>query len=173
MTKIEEKALSKKIFEATQMGYEEKLRKLILQLKKFSDCSEADCTEALELASEKGYAPCVKLLIPVSKPKAGKSCALLWASFGGHTECVKLLIPVSDPKSDNSGALRLASMKDHQDCVELLLPHSDISKFSDKEWLKISSDMQNIIRSYYSKTSLEQNVLFNNQISDSKKIHKI
>jgi ankyrin repeat protein len=50
------------------------------------------------LAATKGHLEIVKLLIPVSDPKAGGSYALRLAAENGHLEIVKLLIPVSDPE---------------------------------------------------------------------------
>ena len=129
---------------------------------------------ALRWASEKGYTECVKLLIPVSDPKDNDSQALRCASNNGFTECVKLLIPVSAPKAKNSEALRLAAENNRYECVELLLPYSDISKWGENEWRNINSDTQNIIKFYFSKNSLIESVLHNNnKISKSKKPHKI
>ena len=81
---------------------------------------KADNSQALSLAARNGYADCVKLLIPVSDPKADNSKALSLAARNGYADCVKLLIPVSDPKADNSKALREAQENDHLDCVTLL-----------------------------------------------------
>ena len=157
----------KKIIEAAKNGDYEQLRLLIKQSENSNDYNKA-----LEYASKNGHTECVKLLIPVSDTK---NCnALSWASICGHTECVKLLIPVSDPKANNSEALIWAGENNNNDCVELLLPHSDISAWSKEEWRNIDPDVQNIILSYYSKISLEQNVLSNNDRNlKPKKIHKL
>lgn len=80
---------------------------------------------ALVLAAKNGHAECVKLLIPVSDPKAHGSLALSHAASNGHLECVKLLIPVSSPKANDSRALHIASMDGHAECVKILIPVSD------------------------------------------------
>ena len=201
MTNIKEKSLYRKTSEAAIAGDLEQLKRLVKQITNPNDYNEAlqlsainghtECVKlliplsdpkkngsyALRLASEKGHTECVKLLIPVSDPKADNSYALRWASEIGHTECVKLLIPVSDVKTNNSQALRWAS-ESNNNCFELLLPHSDISKWGSGHWENINSDIRNIIRSYYSKISLERSLIENglpnnNQISKSKKSHKI
>ena len=159
----------KQITEAAANGNTEQLNLLIAQYK-----NSINFGEALESASQNGHIECVKLLLPVSNPKFNKSQALRLASENGHTECVKLLIPISDPKVIKSYALRWSAINNYTECVELLLPHSDISNWCEKEWQYISCDMQNIIRSYYSKVSLEQNVLLgDDKILKNKNTHKI
>lgn len=85
---------------------------------------------ALMLACVEGEEEFVRLLLPLSDPKASDrdgETALMLASFG-HPACVALLLPVSDPKaSDADGwtALMWAASSGSQRCVELLLPHSD------------------------------------------------
>ena len=86
---------------------------------------KADNSSALARAAKHGHAECVELLIPVSNPNANNSGALGWAVHNGHAECVKLLIPVSDPKHDNSLALRVAAGQGYLECVKLLIPISD------------------------------------------------
>ena len=73
MTKIKEKSLYEKIIEASSNGSSNQLKILILQSKNniFLDTY----LEALEFASANGHAECVKLLIPVSSPKANNSQA--------------------------------------------------------------------------------------------------
>ena len=102
MTNIKHISLFEQIIKATNIGNKEQLSVLITQSKNIFSCNEYD--EALRRASKIGHAECVKLLIPVSDPKANESYALKIASTFGHIECVKLLIPVSDPKADNSYA---------------------------------------------------------------------
>ena len=68
----------------------------------------------------------MKILIPVSDPKADDSAALMYAAENGHYKCVKLLIPVSDPKADDSAALIYAAENVHYECVKLLIPVSDL-----------------------------------------------
>ena len=46
---------------------------------------------SLQRAAENGDLECVKLLLPVSDPKAMNSYALRWAAENGHVECVELL----------------------------------------------------------------------------------
>lgn len=60
-------------------------------------CSKTTHDHALILASRKGHAQCVALLIPVSNPRSHKSCALSLAVLSGHHHCIDLLLPVSDP----------------------------------------------------------------------------
>jgi hypothetical protein len=60
-----------------------------------------------------------------AQTRRGDSWALREAALGGHADCVKLLIPVSDPKAHESYALRWAAHEGHADCVALLLPASD------------------------------------------------
>ena len=198
MKKLKEKKLSKKIIEAVTADNLEQLDVLFAQSKNNVKYSSAlqwasenghikcvkllipvsdpkmNNSEALRRASKNGHVKCVKLLIPVSDPNANNSYALQLASAAGHTECVKLLIPVSNPKDDYSSALLISSIGNHQDCVELLLPHSDISTWGEEEWKDIDFDMQNVIKSYFSKISLEQSLLNNNnQFTKTKKSHKI
>ena len=45
-------------------------------------------------------------------------------AWGGHKECVRLLLPVSDPKAQDSYALRGSALYGHVECVKLLLPVS-------------------------------------------------
>ena len=131
-------------------------------------------SEALRWASLNGHAECVKLLISVSEPDDDNSHALVCAAQNGHVECVRLLISVSNPKTKNNYALQRAAENDNKNCVELLLPHCDILKWSEENWEDMESDMQHIIKSYYSKISLTQNVLpSNDQILKPKNTHKI
>ena len=170
MTKQKTISILEKINKAVIFNNTEQLSILITQCKK----SIVTMTEALNLASVNGHAECVKLLIPVSDLKSNDSCALRLASRNGHTECVKLLIPVSNAKDIDSFALRLASENGRTDCVELLLPHSDISSWDKEVWHYINYDIQHIILSYYSKTSLINNVSpSNNKVKKSKKSRKI
>jgi ankyrin repeat protein len=91
--------------------------------------AKADESRALRLAAACGHVECVKLLVPVSDPKAGGKKrglrALTLAASNGHSEGVRLLIAVSDPLADDSLALRWAAYKGRADCVALLLPASD------------------------------------------------
>lgn len=87
--------------------------------------SRTHTTKALCEASRNGHAECVKILIPLSDPKANGSEPLCEAATNGHVECVKILIPVSEPKANNSEALRLAAGKCHVDTFKLLLSVSD------------------------------------------------
>lgn len=85
---------------------------------------------ALMLACVEGEEVFVRLLLPLSDPKASErdgETALILAAFG-HPECVELLLPVSDAMaSDADGwtALMWAASSGSERCVELLLPHSD------------------------------------------------
>ena len=196
MSKQQTESLFTKIIKEATVGNADQLKILIKQ------SSSIDCGKALIISAAKGHTECVKLLIPVSDQKTNKSealrwscynghaeCAKLlisvsdqktnnqalgWATCNGHTECVKILIPVSDPKSNKSEALLWAAEDNHNDCIKLLLPHSDISKWGENQWKDINSDTQKFIKSYYSKTSLEQNVLpINDQILKPKKSRKI
>ena len=195
---IIKKSLSEQIIEAATIGSAEQLNILIKQSKNLISCS--DYTEALKYASLEGHAECVKLLIPVSDPKANESIALLTASNCGHAECVKLLIPVSNVKANNSQALSYAAVAGHlecvkllipvsnpksnksrallwaaevnrYDCIKLLLPYSDISKWNDYTWQHVDHDIKQNILSYYSKVSLMCNISTNN--NKTKKSHKI
>ena len=201
MTKIEEKSLSEKIIEAVIIGDTKQLSTLISKSKNIT--SRIEYTKALWHASENGHVECVKLLIPISSPKDNSDYALYLSSKNGHAECVKILIPVSRPMANNSIALQsaannghtecvklltsssdkkvcqvsslyLSAYNNHQECVKLLLPYSNISKWGEETWKGVSFEMQNTIRSYFSKISLEQNVLpGNNQNSKTKKSRKI
>ena len=129
---------------------------------------------ALRWASLNGHTKCVKLLAPLSDVKSNRSQALIWSSFNGHAECVKILINLSDPKSDNSKALKLSAKNNHQNCIKLLLPYSDILKWNKEDWKYIPSDMQNFIKSYFSKSSLMDNITLSaDKILKPKKLHKI
>ena len=191
MTKLKEKPLSEKITEAAATGNSEQLSMLIKQSENSNDykevndyignvlllassnghvecvklliplLSDLDNGEALRRASGNGHADCVKILISVFNPKYGNSSALRWASQNGHAECVKLLIPLSEARDNESDALRCAAVSDNQKCVELLLPHSDISTWGIRECKYINFNMQHIIKSYFSKVSLMENVLSN------------
>ena len=86
---------------------------------------KAEYSAALRLAAESGHIEVVKLLIPVSDPKAQDSHALRWAAHNGNVELVKLLIPLSDPKALDSYALRNAAYNGHVEVVKLLIPVSD------------------------------------------------
>ena len=90
-----------------------------------NDVVSSEFDLALRLAAEHGHTECVRLLIPVSNPKANKSSSLWMAAEMGHLEIVKLLIPCSDPLALNSYALQVAVLEKRADCVEVLYPHSD------------------------------------------------
>ncbi len=92
----------------------------------------ADLNKALVQASGDGRIKAVKLLLPVSNPKAGSSLALQMTAKNGHLEIVELLLLVSDPKADSSWALRLATGNGHLEVVRLLLPVSDLK--SNDSW---------------------------------------
>ena len=81
--------------------------------------------DALCYAAKKGNIEIVKLLIPISDPKALDSYALRYASMNGNVELIKLLIPVSDPKALDSQALRTAAYYGHIEVVKMLIPISD------------------------------------------------
>ena len=85
---------------------------------------KAEDFDALRVAAEHGHAECVRLLLPVSDPKAMNSFALQSAAMNGHAQCVRILLPVSDPRAENSDALRWAAWRGHEECVRLLLPVS-------------------------------------------------
>jgi len=80
---------------------------------------------ALQCAAEKGYTKIVKLLIPVSDLKTCNNYTLQCAAEYGHLEIVKLLLSVLDPKEYNSYALRLAAYNGHIEVVKILIPVSD------------------------------------------------
>jgi len=79
----------------------------------------------LRWAARYGHIDIVKLLIPISDPKAISNEALRSAAINGHTKIVKLLIPVSDPKAINSEALRIAAESGYTEIVKLLIPVSN------------------------------------------------
>lgn len=91
----------------------------------FFDDHHGNNTKALGFAAIHGHAECVKLLIPVSNPKANDSDPLSLAAFRGHADCVALLAPVSDPTARQSYALRQAAAAGHSDCVAILIPISN------------------------------------------------
>ena len=160
MKNTKKTSLSEKILFATKSGSLEDLKELIAQLKNVNECNEA-----LFLSAKNGHTEFVKLLIPVSNPKESSNYALRLASLKGHAECVKLLIPVSSPKDNKSLVLRWAAEHGHAKCVELLLPHSDISLWGAEDWNYIRFDMQQVILSYFSKKSLTDNILIDNDQS--------
>jgi hypothetical protein len=89
--------------------------------------TKADNSLVLQWAAEHGHTDIVKLLIPLTDPKALSSYALQLAAEYGHIEIVKLLIPVSDPKAGDSLALQLAAEYEYIEIVKLLIPVSDES----------------------------------------------
>lgn len=73
----------------------------------------------LRVAAEHGDIDCVKMLLPLSDPKALGSMALVWAARSGKADCVRLLLPVSDVKKaedgledDPAGLFLLRSIRD-------------------------------------------------------------
>ena len=168
MTNLKKISFYKKITEAVIDGDSNKLKILLTQLK-----DSFDCIEALNEASKNGYDECVKLFISKSNIKINKSQALFLASINGHAECVKLLIPLHDPRDNNSHELRSSTQNNHNDCVELLLPYSDISARRLKDWKCISSDIKQVILSYFSKITLNYNLLSKDEIAKFRKNNKI
>ena len=167
MTKSKKLSLSEKIIIISEHGNFEEIKTLIAQSKNIAECSEALLTYA-----QSGNAELVNLLIPMSYPTSNNNYALRLASKNGHTECVKLLIPVSDPKDSN--ALWWAAADNRYECVKLLLKHSNPSSWIKRDWEVISYDMQNFIKSFFSRVSLEKNIsISKNKISKIKKSRKI
>ncbi len=87
---------------------------------------KAACSSLLQLAAESGHLEIVRLLLPLSEPKANNSLALCHAARCGHLEVVKLLLPVSDPLAANSLALYCAATKGDLEVVRALLPSSSV-----------------------------------------------
>lgn len=56
----------------------------------------SDFSMALRLAATKGNAYILRIVIPLSDPKALESEALVKAAQNGHFDCVKILMDVSD-----------------------------------------------------------------------------
>ena len=79
-----------------------------------------EVNEAIYIASGKGFAECVRVLIPMSAPSLDKSSALRWAASKGNAECVKLLLPVCNSKDGIFSALYSAAVNRWTECVELL-----------------------------------------------------
>ena len=92
-----------------------------------NDVVSSEFDLALRLAAEHGHTECVRLLIPVSDPKADQCVALWTAADKGHTECVRLLIPVSDPQAYGNLALQAAAEMGYPRCLELLIPVSNVN----------------------------------------------
>ena len=87
---------------------------------------------ALMVASQRGHADIVALLMPVSDTQAKDGeygwSALAFAAAYGHVESVKILLATSDANSLSAygrTALMAASWNAHHDVVKLLLPITD------------------------------------------------
>jgi len=85
-------------------------------------------SEALVLAARNGYLDIVKLLLPVSDPLTYDGEALRWAAKYGYLKITKLLLPFSNSKANNSEALVAAACNGHLEIVKLLIPVSEINK---------------------------------------------
>jgi len=85
-----------------------------------------DKKTALMVAAYWRRPECVRLLLPLSDPKAiaqFNATALMLAALGGNAECVDLLLPDSDSLAQGSQAetaLMFAARLGHTDCVRLL-----------------------------------------------------
>lgn len=99
---------------------------------------KANHSRALYSAAAAGQVHVVSELIPVSDPLAADSDALRMAACNGHLDVVQALIRVCDPKADDSAALRLAAQNGHLAIVCKLIPLSDPSA-NESEALRVAS----------------------------------
>lgn len=93
-------------------------------------CTREETTEALCKSAEGGHLDAVRLLIPVSDPRACNSYPLRWAARCGQLDVVAELLPLSDPTAEDCDALRGAARSGELDVVRVLVPVSDPKAYS-------------------------------------------